>query len=58
MQFYYSSPQDFPKTFSWLTETGILISQVCILFKTHFLCNILKFISHIGMNELKLVLYS
>ncbi|XP_011498125.1 PREDICTED: vacuolar protein sorting-associated protein 18 homolog isoform X2 [Ceratosolen solmsi marchali] len=28
MQFYYSSPQDFPKTFSWLTESGILFSQV------------------------------
>ncbi|XP_058794794.1 vacuolar protein sorting-associated protein 18 homolog isoform X2 [Phymastichus coffea] len=28
MQFYYSSPQEFPKTFSWLTETGILIAQV------------------------------
>lgn len=28
MQFYYSSPQDFPKTFSWLTETGILFAQV------------------------------
>ncbi|OXU27272.1 hypothetical protein TSAR_013576 [Trichomalopsis sarcophagae] len=28
MQFYFSSPQEFPKTFSWLTETGILIAKV------------------------------
>ncbi|XP_023247214.1 vacuolar protein sorting-associated protein 18 homolog [Copidosoma floridanum] len=28
MQFYFSLPQEFPKTFGWLTETGILISQV------------------------------
>ncbi|XP_014226256.1 vacuolar protein sorting-associated protein 18 homolog [Trichogramma pretiosum] len=28
MQFYYSFPQEFPKSFSWLTETGILYAQV------------------------------
>ncbi|KAJ8667382.1 hypothetical protein QAD02_009044 [Eretmocerus hayati] len=28
MQFFYSSPQEFPKLFCWLTETGILLAQV------------------------------
>ncbi|XP_043280093.1 vacuolar protein sorting-associated protein 18 homolog isoform X2 [Venturia canescens] len=28
MQFYYSTPKTLPKTFGWLTETGIMYSEI------------------------------
>lgn len=34
MQLYYTSIQEFPKMFSWLTETGLLVAQVRFMKKT------------------------